>query len=296
MKADPQGPLKNLEQRHDFLVAIDSDGCAFDSMEIKHKECFIPAIVKHWDLQPVSKFARAAAEFVNLYSKWRGINRFPALIMVFDLLDDWPEVAERGAAIPRAPGLRAWIERETKLGNPVLAAEVERTGDPDLTRALAWSEGVNAAIADMVHGVPPFPHVREAIEKVAAKADVIVCSATPCEALEREWTEHGLAPFVRVIAGQEMGSKKEHLALAIDGRYDRDRVIMIGDAPGDRKAAEANGVAFFPIDPGREEVSWARFADEISNVFFAGRYDRTTQAELVAAFEAVLPETPPWLR
>jgi len=30
--------------------------------------------------------AREAAEFVNLYSRWRGINRFPALVMVFDLL------------------------------------------------------------------------------------------------------------------------------------------------------------------------------------------------------------------
>ena len=34
----------------------------------------------HYHLQAVSKFAREAAEFVNLYSKSRGINRFPALI------------------------------------------------------------------------------------------------------------------------------------------------------------------------------------------------------------------------
>jgi phosphoglycolate phosphatase-like HAD superfamily hydrolase len=296
MMTDPQAPLRNLERRHDFLVAIDSDGCAFDSMEIKHKECFIPAIVKHWDLQAVSKYARAAAEFVNLYSKWRGINRFPALTMVFDLLADWPEVAERGAAIPRARGLRGWIERESKLGNPALAAEVERSGDPDLVRSLAWSEAVNDAIADMVHGVPPFPHVRDALEKVAATADVIVCSATPCEALEREWAEHGLAPYVRVIAGQEMGSKKEHLALAIDDRYDRDKVIMIGDAPGDRKAAEANGVAFYPVNPGHEEASWAGFAGEIADLFFSGGYDGAVQAELTAVFEAQLPATPPWKR
>jgi len=293
---DPQAPLRNLEKRHDYLVAIDSDGCAFDSMEIKHKECFIPAIVKYWDLQPVSKYTRAAAEFVNLYSKWRGINRFPALTMVFDLLNDWPEVLERGAAIPEAKGLRAWIERETKLGNPVLSAEVEAIGDPDLVQALEWSEGVNAVIADMVHGVPPFPHVREALEKVAAKADVIVCSATPCEALEREWAEHGIAPYVQVIAGQEMGSKKEHLALAIEGRYDRAKVIMIGDAPGDRKAAEANGVAFYPINPGHEEASWARFASETAEGFFAGSYTEAAKAAYIEEFEALLPDLPPWKR
>ena len=83
--SDPQAKLKNLKPKHDFLVAIDSDGCAFDTMEIKHKECFIPNIIKYWNLQPVSKYARDAAEFVNLYSHWRGINRFPALTMTFDL-------------------------------------------------------------------------------------------------------------------------------------------------------------------------------------------------------------------
>lgn len=291
---DPQAALKNLEQRHDWLVAIDSDGCAFDSMEIKHKECFIPNIINSWDLQPVSKFARSAAEFVNLYSKWRGINRFPALTMVFDLLEKWPEVQQRNAEIPAAQALRDWIARETKLANPTLAVEVERTGDPVLAQALDWSEAVNLSIADMVHGVSPFPNVRRSLELISRKADVIVCSATPCEALEREWKEHGLAPLVRVIAGQEMGSKQEHLALAIEGRYDTDKVLMIGDAPGDRKAAEANGVAFYPINPGHEEASWMRFANEVADRFLAGRYDDALRSDLVVEFELLLPALPPW--
>ena len=59
-------PLTELEPRHEFFIGIDSDGCAFDTMEIKHKECFIPAIIKHWGLQPVSKYAREAVEFDRL--------------------------------------------------------------------------------------------------------------------------------------------------------------------------------------------------------------------------------------
>jgi phosphoglycolate phosphatase-like HAD superfamily hydrolase len=291
---DPQAPLRKFEPEHEWLVAVDSDGCAFDSMEIKHKECFIPNIIKHWKLQPVSRYARAAAEFVNLYSKWRGTNRFPALTMVFDLLGDWPEVVERGAAIPTAQPLRDWIERESRLANPTLAAEVERTGDPVMRQALKWSEAVNASIADLVYGVPPFPHVGRSLEKVAEKADIIICSATPSEALEREWREHGLASFVKVVAGQEMGSKGEHLALAIEGRYDKDKVVMIGDAPGDRKAADANGVAFYPVNPGHEEASWQRFAEEIADRFFAGDYGAGLQAELIGDFEALLPAAPPW--
>jgi phosphoglycolate phosphatase-like HAD superfamily hydrolase len=289
-----QADLLNFKPRHDFLLAIDSDGCAFDTMEIKHKECFIPNIIKHWKLQPVSKYARAAAEFVNLYSKWRGVNRFPALVMVFDLLHEWPAVQKRQAEIPVAQVLRDWIAGETKLSNPTLKAEVEKTGDPILAQTLKWSEAVNATIADMVYGIPPFPFVRESLEKVSHWADIIVCSATPGEALTREWQEHDIAKFTRVIAGQEMGSKKEHIHLASDGKYPKGHVLMIGDAPGDLKAANSNEALFFPINPGHEEESWERFFKEGADKFLNGQYTEPYQTKLIAEFEQLLPEVPPW--
>jgi len=291
--ADPQEPLRHFPKRHDYLVCIDSDGCAFDTMEIKQKECFIPMIVKFWDLQPVSKFARAAAEFVNLYSQFRGTNRFPALTKTFDLLEDWPEVVRRGAKIPKAQPLRDWIARETKLGNPALKAEVARTGDPVLAQALAWTEAVNAMIADIVHGVPPFPFVRESLDAIAGWADVLVCSATPGEALVREWEEHDLSRYAAVIAGQEMGSKKEHIQLA-GAAYARDKVMMIGDAPGDLKAARANGVHFYPIDPGIEDASWERFFRETAARFHSGDYTADYESTRIAEFDRLLPANPPW--
>lgn len=61
--------------------------------------------------------------------------------------------------------------------------------DPELKRALAWGLAVNATIANMVHGIPPFPFVRESLEVLFDKADMIVVSQTPNEALEREWCE-----------------------------------------------------------------------------------------------------------
>jgi len=292
--SDPQADLKNLSPRHDYFVAIDSDGCAFDTMEIKHKECFTPNIIKHWHLQPVSKYARSAAEFVNLYSKWRGVNRFPALIMVFDLLREWSDVVKRGVDIPVAQEIRDWIERETKLGNPALKAEVERTGDPVLKQALEWSEAVNATVADMVHGVPPFPYVRESLKKITEWADVIVCSATPGEALVREWEEHDIAKYTRIIAGQEKGSKKEHIQLASGGKYEKGHVLMIGDAPGDMKAAKANGALFFPIKPGHEDESWEFFYREAADKFVSGEYSAEYESGLIAEFEALLPDSPPW--
>ena len=288
-------PLAELAPRHEFFIGIDSDGCAFDTMEVKHKECFIPEIIKVWGLQPVSKYAREAAEFVNLYSKWRGINRWPALTMVFDLLAERPEVEARGVEIPPAPRLREFInDDDYPKSNDGLAAYMGAHPDPELDRAMAWTTGVNDAVADMVHGVPPFPWVRESLAALADTADLIVVSATPVEALTREWHEHDIARHVRVIAGQEMGKKALHLELAAAGKYPADRILMIGDAPGDMKAARANGALFFPVNPGHEEASWRRFHDEAMQRFFDATYRGDYESALIAEFETLLPETPPW--
>ncbi len=292
---DLQAPLRDFRKTQDFFIGIDSDGCAFDTMEVKHKECFIPNIIKYFGLAAVSKYAREAAEFVNLYSKWRGINRFPALTRSFDLLSERPEVGRRAFHVPPLTGVRSWIERETKLANPTLKAEVAKTKDPDLALALEWSEAVNRTVAEIVKNVPPFPLVRESLESLAGKADVMVVSATPGEALTREWEEHDLARHVALIAGQELGSKREHLALAAaSDRYDRDKVLMVGDAPGDRQAAESNGVLFYPINPGLEDESWQRFFEEALPRFFAGTYQGAYMAEQIERFEALLPSVPPW--
>src|SRR3954469_11871676 len=132
MPGDPQLPLRNFQKRNEFFIGIDSDGCAFDTMEVKHKECFIPNIINSYNLAGVSKYAREAAEFVNLYSKSRGINRFPALIETLEWLARRPEVEARGCKISIPRGLEDWIARETKLANPALAEAAKASGDPDL--------------------------------------------------------------------------------------------------------------------------------------------------------------------
>ena len=288
-------PLDSFEKKHKFLVGIDSDGCAFDSMEIKHKECFIPNFIKYMSLQPVSKYAREACEFTNLYSKSRGANRFKAYTEALALLVERPEVKARNATIPQLQGVLDWIDREDKLGNPTLQTEVEKTGDADLTLALEWSLKVNETVADVVHGVPPFPLVRESLEKLSSVADMMVCSATPNDALEAEWSDNGIREFVQAICGQESGSKKETLGAAKKkGGYGDTQVLMMGDAPGDLKAAKAVGALFYPINPGNEEASWERFINEACDKFLAKQYAGEYEASLIAEFETYLPELPPW--
>jgi phosphoglycolate phosphatase-like HAD superfamily hydrolase len=288
-------PLAELQPEHEFFIGIDSDGCAFDTMEVKHKECFAPCIIKYWHLQSVSKYAREAAEFVNLYSRWRGINRWPALVMVFDLLRERPEVQARHVVPPEAPRIREFIADDGfPKSNDGLKAYMAQHPDSELDTAWAWTTGVNAAVADMVHGVPPFPYVRESLQFLADKADMIVVSATPYEALKREWEEHDIAQYVRVIAGQEQGKKALHLELAAKGKYPSDRILMVGDAPGDMKAARANDALFYPVNPGHEEASWQRFYEEAVHKFLAGEYAGAYETALIAEFEAILPEVPPW--
>src|SRR5258705_11709774 len=173
--SDPSQILKDFKPTKEFFVGIDSDGCIFDSMEIKHKECFAPMFIKHFKLQAVSRYAREVWEFVNLYSKTRGANRFPALVRALNILRERPQVAARKVQVPDTKSLEEWIGRETKLGNATLAAEV-KNGNKGLAQVKVWSDAVNVAIEDIVDGVPAFALVRECLARISEKADAMCIS------------------------------------------------------------------------------------------------------------------------
>jgi len=291
---NPQDILRELKPEKEFFIGIDSDGCAFDTMEIKQKECFCPNLIKFFELQKISKYARETWEFVNLYSKTRGVNRFLALLEAFKLMSERDEVKARGMELPDLTPVKEWTQKETKLGNPTLEKYVQEVDDPIIKLTFDWSIQVNKDIGEMVYGMPPFPFVRESLEKLVKKADSIVVSQTPVEALEREWKENNIDKFVKVIAGQEYGKKSEHLALAAKGKYPDDKILMIGDAPGDFNAAKSNDVLFYPINPGHEEASWERFYNEALDRFFEGTYQGDYEKDLISEFEGYLPEVPPW--
>ena len=280
--------------RHPALVAVDSDGCVFDTMGPKQVRCFHPEIIRWWGLERIERELRETAEFVNLRSVWRGSNRFPALLKVFELLSRRPEARRAGVALPDLGPLRRFVESGGPLSLDALRAEAERTGEPELRRLLDWSRAVNARVARELPSSPPFPGVREALAEMVEAADLVVVTQTPEEAVEREWREAGLRPYARAILGPAQGTKGEMLAQAVRGRYATGRVLMIGDAPGDRRAAREAGAAFFPILPGHEPESWARLRGEVYPRFRDGRWTPEYEAGPVAEFEALLPETPPW--
>ena len=288
-------PLVDLVPTSKYFVGIDSDGCAMDAMNIKHLECFTPAYIQAWDLQPVSTLARQTALFVNLGSITRGLNRWLALRQLLNLLRDRAEVAERGVTIPDYPELDAFIDSDFPLSDKGLAAFAVENPSPTVDRMIRWGDDVNQRIADMVHGAGPFPGVREALQSLEdAGVDQIVLSATPLHSLTYEWNSHGLAKHMLAIAGQEMGGKAEHVQYAATGKYDADKIMLIGDAPGDRDAAAKAACLYYPILPGNEKFSWQRFKDESLGKFLDGTFAGEYQAALIDEFNSYLPDRVPW--
>lgn len=281
-----------FQPRHEFLIGVDSDGCVFDSMEVKQVDHFHPLILTHWNLHSVESRVREVAEYVNLHSPWRGSNRFIALLKTFEMLEESASIQRAEVDLPDLGPLRDWVESGVSLSNESL--QTVARNEPELQRVLAWSLAVNEDIADRMMPVPPFPGVVEALTRMGERADVVVVSLTLVEALEHEWSTHGLRDFVDGIAGQEWGTKQEQLQLALrQGDYDPDRVLLIGDAPGDWKAARETGVCFAPTVPGREEECWARLIDEDLDRFFEGDYRGRVMNTRVAEFQAALSEPPP---
>lgn len=289
---DFQKALKELQPDHDFFVGIDSDGCVFDTMEVKQKEFFIPNALKYFDLLPVSKALRNTWEFVNLYSVHRGGNRFISLVRVFDMLNGNDSVKESGIILPSTDALKVWIKKENKLSNENLRKYYEKNPDPDLEKILTWSEAVNEDIGRWLKKIPPFPPARKAIGTIFNLADIVIVSQTPIEAVEREWKENDLEKYVKLIAAQEHGTKTEHLSLAAKGKYPDNRILMIGDAKGDLDAAENNDVLFYPIVPGHEIELWERFMEKGFRKFLDGSYKGSYADSLKEEFIRSLPESP----
>lgn len=299
-KSNPARPLKNFQPQHSFFVGVDSDGCVFDTMAIKQRECFCQLMIVCFGLQPVAQAVCECMDFATLLSRTRGANRHKTTRRVIaELLEGHPTVKRRGFRVPDFPHYFRWVDDPSSiLSNGGLQRAIDRAADPaarkELELALHWSRQADAMIADRIRRIPPFPFVRQGLEKIAAVADMAVISSASTVSLDQEWAEHGIDRYVAVIAGQEMGTKAEQLAYATKGKYDDHRVLMVGDSPGDLEAAKANDALFYPIVPGHEAASWQRFCDRIFEGFIAGEYAGACEAEQIDEFDCWFSESPSW--
>lgn len=274
--------ITEFEKTRDFLVCVDSDGCAMDTMDVKHQKCFGPKAIEVWGLQPIEGRFMEIWNDVNLYSMTRGINRFKGLVRTFEL------AAEEGLEIPSITAVKEWTETTKELSNPSLEREIEKSNDEQLKKALVWSNEVNKAISALPGDDEPFPGVKEGLAKINKEADVAIVSSANGGAVRDEWTRHDLTPHVQVMLGQEAGTKAHCIGELKKFGYDTKKILMVGDAPGDLDAAEKNGVLYYPILVGKEGFSWERLANEALGKLLNGTFDGEYQTKLIDEFHSNL--------
>lgn len=269
--------LDDFTRKQRFAVCVDSDGCAMDTMNIKHFRCFGPCMVEEWGLQRWEKPILDRWNVINLFSLTRGINRFKGLAMALG------EINAQYTPVDGIEALQAWADSAPELSND--AVEKEAFRHPIFQKALAWSRAVNRSIEALPpEEVKPFEGVKEALAAAHTQADVVVVSSANPEAVRKEWQRFGLLDHVDLICTQEMGSKAYCIRRLAEKGYAPEEILMCGDAPGDEAAAAENRVLYFPILVRHEAESWMQFVSEALPRFLGGAYAGEYQEEQLRRF------------
>ena len=242
-------------RKHDYLVCVDSDGCVMDTMNCKHFHCFGPCMVTEWGLGEWKDEILDRWNVINLFSMTRGINRFKGLAIALG------EINVKYTKIQGIEALQHWAETAPALSNDGVAKAASEATDEDaklvLTKALSWSKAVNASIVELDENLKvPYDGANEGLAAAHQFADVAMVSSANRDAVEEEWGKFGLLEHTDIVLAQDVGSKAACIKEMLKFGYDPNKVVMIGDAPGDCDAAEKNGVHYYPILVNHEKESW----------------------------------------
>lgn len=271
--------LENFEKKKEYLICVDSDGCAMDTMDIKHIRCFGPCMVEEWGLSEWEGPILTRWNDINLYTMTRGINRFKGLAMALK------EINETYTKIEDIDVLDAWVESSPELSNPALERAIAEHDNICLKKSLSWSEKVN----EKINALPfeekkPFEGVKEALAYAHERADVAIVSSANLQAVVEEWELYGLLDHVDILLAQNVGSKAFCIQELLRKGYDKEKVMMTGDAVGDFDAAEKNDVFYYPIRVRHEKESWVEFKEKAVDNLINGNYGGIYQEAQIQAF------------
>ena len=271
--------IKEFRKTRDFLICIDSDGCVMDTMDVKHMRCFGPCLVYEWDLGEYREEIIRLWRKVNLLSVSRGVNRFQGLAQVLK------NIHENYTQVEGLEGYLGWAGSAQELSDKSLEEAYEKTGNICMKKAMDWSRLVNQSMA-MVSDTkkPPFEGTEDALRLAREQADIVILTAANRQEINKEWEVFELAQYTDLLMAQEDGRKEECLKELLEKGYEKDHVLMVGDAPADLAAAQAAGVLFYPILAYQERESWENFSealDHFTNEDYAGSY----QEERIMEFQ-----------
>lgn len=272
--------LSNFQKKKDWLFCIDSDGCVMNTMDIKHIRCFGPCMVEEWGLEEWREELLTRWNAINLYTITRGINRFKGLAKMLR------EVNSHYAMIEGIEVLEKWVLESPELSNEALEAAIARQDNICLRKALTWSKKVN----EQINAIPfadkkPFEGVKEALEYAHQYGDIAIVSSANRQAVEAEWELYHLLEHVDILLAQDAGNKGYCIQELLKKGYDKEHVLMVGDASGDHEAAMKNGVFYYPILVRHESASWREFVDrgvgKLMDGTYGGAYEIRKEAEFL---------------
>ena len=269
--------LSHYKPRFKKLICVDSDGCAIDSMTIKHERAFGPAIVEEWDLENIESKLLKRWNDINLYEITRGINRFKGLERMLS------ELVEQGIHIEGYEHIKQWVQTTDAFSNPALEKAISNNPQQNgLQKALSWSHRVNAIIKTLP-SIGPFKNVQTSLQNASTFADIAIVSSANLAAVEYEWETYKLTDYLSGMFAQEAGTK-EHCLAHLKQYYNLEDIIMLGDAKGDLEAAESHGMYFYPILSGHEDQSWLDFNNKYLKLFKDGHFNQYTHDTLKQIF------------
>lgn len=275
--------LLQYEKKNKYLLCVDSDGTAMNTMDVKHNQCFGPAFIEAWGLEEHAEEVQHIWNVINLYSVKRGINRFLGLQLTLEY------ISKNVTPIEGLADLKQWIDTTPELSNVALIRYLEDVYSPVLEKVLSWSQHASLNIALLpVEERRPFDGVAEALIYAKEESDIVVVSSANPDAMYEEWELHGLAYFVDLILNQNIGTKEYCISSLISKGYNPRNVIMIGDAMEDLDVAKRCGVCFYPIIITKEDDSWKRFHEEAIERFYDGTYAGDYEAQLIKEFKEAL--------
>lgn len=261
-----------MSKNKEYAFCIDSDGCAMDTMTYKHQLFFGPLAAKVFKVPNQEDFLKKW-DYINLFSRTRGVNRFVGLVMGLEYAD-----------IGGIDKLKQWVDSTPSLSNASLEKELKQNPSDDLEKALKWSKEVNQHIKEYQGDALAFAGVQEGLAILHELGKVYVVSSANREAVEEEWSDQALIGYVDNLYCQNFGKKEDVIAALVAEGYKRDHLLMVGDSPGDLAAAEQNQVAFYPILVGKETESWKNLKDSFSQKFISGHVSTEELEQLKQSF------------
>lgn len=275
----------------DFLLCIDSDGCAFDTMNAKHKDCFAPMAITVFNIKEHTEDLKQLWSDVNLYSATRGLNRFKGI----------------GIFIQKAVALNAlqlskkedealkqylqWTETTQSLSNDSLKDFISKTENHLAEKILNWSCLSSEKISALTYEQKKvFKSVEPALKKAQSYCDIAVVSSAPSMEIFSEWKNADLLDYIGNIFGQEAGSKTTVLANLTPLGYKPNNCLFLGDALSDLTAAKKNNYLFYPVIPDFEDECWQLLESAYLEKFLNNSYAGESEQALIQKLHKRLPQ------